>query len=213
MATYDPRVIGRTYDAVADEYAEKFGDDLDRLPFDCGLLAEVAAAVGDRLVLDIGCGPGQASGYLSARGARVVGADLSSRALSIAAGRPGVARGMVADMRVLPVRRGACGGLVVFYALHHLRRQELPDTLRELRRVLGDDGVVLIATHEGTGELASPAEWMGHSVDPLAATLFTEEELVGAFEAASFAVLSVRRREPLAHEHLGPRAYVVARAR
>jgi len=213
VATFDRRVIGRTYDTVANEYAEKFGDDLAGLPFDRELLDEVAAHTGARLALDIGCGPGQAAGYLAAHGVRVAGVDLSPRALSIAARRPGVMGGLVADMRVLPVRSAACGGLVLFYSLHHQRRPELTDALRELRRVLSDDGVVLIATHEGAGELASPTEWMGHSVDPLAATLFTEEELVGAFEAASFAVLKVGRREPLPHEHLGPRVYVVARAR
>jgi len=213
MATFDPGVIGRTYDAVADEYAQKFGDDIERLPFDRVLLEAVAAATGARAVLDIGCGPGQAAGYLAGLGARVAGVDLSGRALSIAVRRPGVMGGLVADMRVLPVRTGACGGLVLFYSLHHLRRHELREVLGELRRVLSDDGVVLVATHEGAGELASPAEWMGHSVDQLAATLFDEDELVGAFEAASFAVVSVRRREPLPHEHLGPRAYVTARAR
>jgi SAM-dependent methyltransferase len=213
VGTFEADAVGRTYDTVADEYAEKFGDDLAGLPFDRRLLDEVAAETGDRLVLDIGCGPGQAAGYLAGRGAQVAGIDLSARALAIAAHHPGVIGGLVADMRVLPVRTGACGGLVLFYSLHHLRREELTDALRELRRVLSGLGIVLIATHECGGELASPAEWLGHTVDPLGATLFSEEELVGAFEAASFAVLHVRRREPLPHEYQGPRIYITARAR
>ena len=212
MPSFDPHVIGRTYDTVAHEYAEKFGDDLDALPFDRGLLDEVAAAAGGRVVLDIGCGPGQAAGHLGGRGARVVGIDLSVRALSVARTRLGVVGAVVADMRALPVANGACGGLVLFYSLHHLRRGELVASLRELRRVVADAGVVLVATHEGDGELASPSEWLGHTVDPLAATLFAAAELVAAFEAASFDVLHVRRREPLPHEHQGPRVYVTAGA-
>ena len=212
MGTFDPRAIARTYDAVADEYAEKFGDDLDGLPFDRGLLDEVAAAVGDGVVLDVGCGPGQAAGYLGGRGVRVAGVDLSERALSIARRRPGVFGGAVGDMCALPVRSAACGGLVLFYALHHLGRDALVDGLMELRRALVVGGVVLLATHEGQGELASPTKWLGHQVEALAATLFAETELVAALEAAGFDVLHVRRRDPLPHEHQGPRLYVTARA-
>lgn len=212
MSSFDPRVIGRTYDTVAGEYAEKFGNDLEALPFDRGLLDEVAAAAAAGVVLDIGCGPGQAAGHVGGQGARVVGVDLSERALSIARRRPGVVGAVVADMRALPVVSGSCGGLVLFYALHHLRGEELVDTLGELRRASADGCVVLVATHEGEGELASPSEWLGHAVDALGATLFSEAELVGAFEAASFTVLHVRRREPLPHEHQGPRIYVTARA-
>ena len=158
MGTFDSHVIGQTYDTVADEYAEKFGHDLDGLAFDRGLLDEVAAAVGDGVVLDVGCGPGQAAGYLGRRGVRVAGVDLSERALSIARRRPGVFGGAVGDMCALPVRSAACGGLVLFYALHHLGRDALVDGLMELRRALVVGGVVLLATHEGQGELASPTE-------------------------------------------------------
>jgi SAM-dependent methyltransferase len=212
MASFDPNVIGRTYDTVADEYAEKFGDDLDALPFDRGLLDEVAAASQGGVVLDVGCGPGQAAGYLGDGGVSVAGVDLSERALSIARGRPGVLGGVVADMRALPVAAGACRGLVLFYSLHHLGRDEVVDGLRELRRVVAAGGMVLVATHQGRGELASPTEWLGHQVEALAATLFAEEELVAAFEAADLEVLHVRRRDPLPHEHPGPRLYLTARA-
>jgi hypothetical protein len=64
---FDPVVLRDAYDAVAPEYAEKFGNDLDHLPLDTELLARLAAAADGGLVLDIGCGPAQGGGYLAAR--------------------------------------------------------------------------------------------------------------------------------------------------
>jgi|HubBroStandDraft_4_1064222.scaffolds.fasta_scaffold17707_5 hypothetical protein len=64
---FDPVVLRDAYDAVAPEYAEKFGDDLDHLPLDTELLGRLAAAADGGLVLDIGCGPAQGGGYLAAR--------------------------------------------------------------------------------------------------------------------------------------------------
>jgi hypothetical protein len=41
---FDPVVLRDAYDAVAAEYAQKFGDDLDHLLLDTELLGRLAAA-------------------------------------------------------------------------------------------------------------------------------------------------------------------------
>ena len=67
-----------SYDAVARRYAESFVDELDSKPFDRAFLDEIAAeSADDDWTVDLGCGPSQIGTYLSARGVRVRGVDLS----------------------------------------------------------------------------------------------------------------------------------------
>jgi SAM-dependent methyltransferase len=209
---FDPATVRRTYDRVADAYDAAFGHDLDRLDFDRRFLDDVGALVqGAGPVIDVGCGPGQVAAHLIAGGVRVVGVDLAPRMLDVARRRRNVV-GVAADFRCLPVRDGSCAGVVAFYSLPFVRRHELVPVLRELRRVVRPDGILALAAHLGRGEVHGSDEWLGHAVDPIAATLFDEDELDAALSAAGFETGEVRHRDPLAHEHQGPRVYLWATA-
>jgi SAM-dependent methyltransferase len=202
---FDPTVLRDTYDAIAPEYAATFGD-LDRLDLDRALLDFVAATAAGGLVLDVGCGPAQAGGYLAGRGTRVLGLDLSARMAAAALHRYG-RLGLLAaraDMRQLPLSGGSCAGAASFYALHHLPRGGLPAVLGEFARVLAPGAVLLLATHEGMGEFVAD----GHP--DIKGTLYSGEELELALTAAGFRNVQVARREPLPHERQSGRVYVTA---
>ena len=213
VAAFDPGVVGRTYDTVAEEYATAFGDDLQQLEFDRLFLDEFAGRLPRRgPVLDIGCGPGQVAGYLADREVVTIGIDLAPRMLQVARRRhPDIAL-VAADMRRLPIRAESCAGLVAFYSLPFLARRELPGAIGELRRLLPPGGVLGLATHLGQGEISGSSEWFGHQIDPLSATLLDNQEIELALASAHFRVDVTRQRGPLAHEHQGPRVYVIATA-
>jgi SAM-dependent methyltransferase len=203
---FDPSVLRDAYDAIAPEYAAKFGGDLDRLDLDRALLDFVAATASDGLVLDIGCGPAQAGGYLAGRGTRVLGLDLSAGMTAAALHRYG-GLGLLAaraNMRQLPLRRRSCAGATSFYALHHLPRGDLPAVLGEFGRVLAPGAVLLLATHEGTGEFVAG----GHP--DITGTLYTGEELEPVLTATGFRSVQVSRRDPLPHERQSGRIYLTA---
>jgi SAM-dependent methyltransferase len=211
MDPFDPATVRRTYDRVAEEYDLAFGHDLDRLAFDRRFLDDVCALVrGTGTVVDVGCGPAQVAAHLAAGGVAVVGVDLAPAMLELARRRnvPGAA----ADFRRLPLRDASCAGVVAFYALPFIRRDELVSVLGELHRVLRSRGILALATHLGRGEVHGNEEWLGHHVDPIAATLFTESELGAALAAARFETGEVRHRDPLPHELQGPRVYLWATA-
>ena len=205
---FDPAVLRAAYDAIAPEYAEKFGGDLDRLELDTDLLGRMAAAAAGGLVLDVGCGPAHAGAYLAARGVRVLGVDLSVAMLASAAGRHcGLGlRVACADLRHLPVRSHCCAGVTLFYVLHHLPREDLPLALAELGRVLAPGGALLLATHEGTGEFVADDH------PDIKGTLYSGAELDRALTGAGFGGVQVRRRDPLPHERPSGRVYVTATA-
>jgi SAM-dependent methyltransferase len=203
---FDPAVVRDAYDAIAPEYAEKFGGDLERLELDRALLDFLAATSGGGLVLDAGCGPAQAGGYLAAQGARVLGVDLSAGMLASAVARHGALgfRAARADLRQLPLPSRSCAGVTSFYALHHLPREDLPAALSEFGRVLAPGAALLLATHEGAGEFVAE----GHP--DIRGTLYTGQELADALTGVGFRSVQIRQRDPQPHERQSGRLYATA---
>lgn len=202
--------IGATYDAIAKDYAAAFADELAAKPFDRALLDDFAAACAGP-VFDVGCGAaGHITRYLADRGAAVVGVDLSAASVEVARQRQPALRFEIADMRELPAADGVLGGLVAFYSVIHLPREQVPVALAEFRRVLRPGGVLLIAMHGGAGEISSD-NWFGHPVS-VRASLWSLAELTAALSEAGFDIRRQHARPPYPAEHPSERLYVWAQA-
>ena len=184
-----------SYDTVARKYETRFLDELQGKARDRELLAAFAESVVDPVV-EVGCGPGQIGVFVRQRGRRVFGLDLSAEMARLANGRLDGA--MTGDMRSLPLASERLGGLVAFYSLIHVRRQELHTVLREFHRVLEPGGRVLFSAHEGQGEIERD-EFLDEAV-PFAATFFELDELVDASQAAGLTIARAERRAPYPSE-------------
>lgn len=194
-----------SYDRVAGAYERAFLDELESKPFDRELLTGFCQTV-DGPIADIGCGPGQVGAFLKDAGRQVVGADLSPAMVASAARRLDAA--VVADMRALPFADTGLGGVVAFYALIHLRRDEVVGALVEIRRVLQPGGKVLLSAHEGSGTIEQD-EFLGEPV-PFVATLFALDELEEAVHRAGLRIRRAQRRVPYPTEHPTVRLYIEA---
>ena len=210
MDAFSPRVVRAAYGAVAQPYAEAFGDDLHRLPVDLAALDLLVTRVGPRSrVLDVGCGPGQVGRYLTQQGVEVIGADLAVEMARLAESRSGL-RAVCGDMRALPFASRSFSGAVAYYSVQHVRRQELGEALIELRRVLDPHGSLLIATHLGKGEVFVD-EFLGHQIETVGGTLYGAEELSRMVERHMYSIEEMLFRDPLPHEHQSRRIYLLAR--
>jgi ubiquinone/menaquinone biosynthesis C-methylase UbiE len=188
-----------------------FADDLEQLPVDRAVLDVVVRRfTGDGPVLDVGCGPAQVATNLAGRGVSVVGVDLAPGMLAAARRRSAGLRLLCADMRSLPVRSRSCSGAVTFYSLQHVPRAAIGAVFRELGRVLVRDGILVVATHLGEGEVYL-SEFLGHHLDPVGGTYHAQDELERALVSEAFVIEDVRHRDPLAHEHQSRRIYLIAR--
>jgi O-antigen biosynthesis protein len=113
------------------------------------LLASQLAA-GKRL-LDAGCGEGYGTALLAAAGAAsVVGVDVDEPTIEHARQRYG-GEFRVADVVQLPFDAGSFDLVVCFETIEHVAKA--PEAVAELRRVLADDGVLVIST-------PNPAEYV-----------------------------------------------------
>jgi SAM-dependent methyltransferase len=199
-----------SYDRVAQAYADEYFAELERKPFDREVLDEFAVAVRDKgEVCEIGCGPGQIARYLKDRGFNIRGIDLSPQMVSAASRlNPDISFAQ-GDMLALDLSDDQFAGVVSFYAIIHLRRDQIVAALREMRRVLQPDGILLVSFHGGEGELHRD-EWYGHPVS-IDVTLMTNDEMLGYLIAAGFTEATIKERDPYEFEYPTQRLYALAR--
>lgn len=103
-------------------------------------------------VLDVGCGPGTVTAYLTERGVRVSGVDLSPRMIANARrSHPHCSFG-VASATELDLAESSLGGVLGWWSLFNLPRDVLPQVLSSFARALVPGGQLIIATHVGDND-------------------------------------------------------------
>jgi SAM-dependent methyltransferase/GNAT superfamily N-acetyltransferase len=201
-----------SYDRVAEEYAGRFRDEMDKKPFDRKMLDWLAEkAGGSGPVCDLGCGPGQIAGYLHGRGAQACGIDLSAEMVRQARRLNPEIPFQQGDMRALSeVEDNTYGGIAAFYSIIHIPHSSVVEVLREMKRVLRPKGTLLITFHIGRKTLHLD-EWLGKEVS-LDFHFFETEEMKGYLGAAGFELEEVIERDPYPDMEVQTRrAYVFAR--
>jgi SAM-dependent methyltransferase len=221
MASQSPRqppvagdldAVRESFDAMAEAYAREFTDELTRKPFDRGRLDDLVAAIRpDGLVLDLGCGAGgQIGRYLADRGPTVTGVDFSERAVEIARRlNPGMTF-QVAHIRSLPFADDSVAAITAFYCLIYGTDDDVLAALRECRRVLEPDGLLLAAVHGGEG-VEHFDDFRGVPVD-ISMRHTAPQAFQALAERAGLAVDDVVAREPYPFEHPTQRIYLRAHA-
>lgn len=201
--------VRATYGTVADDYADRFSDELDALEFERWLLDRTMAQAGGP-ILDAGCGPGHVTAYLAARGADVTGLDLTPAMVEQARQRhPGLHFEVGDHGRLLkPPAADGWGAVLGWYSLIHLAGSELATTVAGIRRVLRPGGTLLLALHAGA-QVVTMTEWLGHDVD-LGFVLHEPGEVAATLTAAGLVDIEWYRRGPVASRgETTERLYVV----
>jgi SAM-dependent methyltransferase len=201
--------VREAYDLATDAYARKFLHELDHKPLDREWLAEFASLAGrERPVLDLGCGPGHTTAYLTSLSLTVTGVDLSPRMIAKARECFPHARFAEGDFLALPYEPSSIAGIVALYCIVHLTLDELRAGLAEVFRVLSGGGVLLLSFHAGTGVIR--AEKFLDTDAVLEFRFFEPAEVKAALTAAGFDRIDVRIREPYPAEYPSQRCYVFA---
>lgn len=136
-----------SYDAIADVYAARFLDDLDRDTNARDWLAAFAGMVarGNGVVADLGCGPGHVADHLAELGVTAVGYDHSPGQISEARNAFPDLEFRVGDVTELDDADSSLAGIVSRYSLIHLPASRLGGVFREWMRVLEPGAPILVS--------------------------------------------------------------------
>jgi ubiquinone/menaquinone biosynthesis C-methylase UbiE len=201
-----------SYDRVASIYAEQYRGELVHKPLDRALLTtliELSGASGP--MADIGCGPGHVARFLRDHGAMTTGIDLSAGMVDAARATHPEVEFRQGNMLDLPLDDDSLAAIVTFYAIIHLRPEEIGPAFREFRRVLKPGGLLLPAFHVGE-ERIHRTEWWDQPVD-LDFQFFAPAAIEAALVESGFSVeMSLQRRPYEPYEFPSRRAYILARA-
>jgi SAM-dependent methyltransferase len=208
----DPRaeVVRSGYAGVARAYREQLSGELAGKPLDRAFLDAFVERCGRGRVVDLGCGPGHVAQYLASRGATVEGLDLSPHMIEQATASWPDIPFRVGDMFELPYGAETISGIVAFYAIVHLRTDELITPFREVHRVLAPGGLVAIAFHVGS-DIVHIDELFGQKTS-LDFMFHRPEAVIAALRDVGFTLEARLDREPYpGAEHASQRAYLLAR--
>jgi SAM-dependent methyltransferase len=120
---------------------------------------------GKRRILDLACGVGRDTRYFASCGLAVIGVDASLNGLRVARhirpGRDARSGLAVADARRLPFGDGSFEGVYCFGLLHEFTaagwQEDVERVMGEIRRLLRDEGILVLAVLSGDPEAGLPA--------------------------------------------------------
>ncbi|MEV7094324.1 class I SAM-dependent methyltransferase [Amycolatopsis sp. NPDC051045] len=150
-----------SYDTVAESYADFVSDALEKQPYMRAALT-LFAAQADGPVVDVGCGPGQFTGFLASLGAEASGIDLSPAMVGLARSAHPQLRFEVGSMTELALPDASVAGVLAFWSLIHVPDDEVPVALGHFRRVLRPGGLLVIGYHVGAGTRLKTEGYGGH---------------------------------------------------
>ncbi len=153
----------RSYDTVAESYADLLRDELAGLPCERAVLALFGELVGRwGAAADVGCGPGRVTAHLQRLGLEVFGIDLSPAMVGVARrDHPGL-RFEVGSMTDLDLPDASLAGLLAWYSLIHVPDDAVPGVLEGFHRVLQAGGVVLLGFKVGDSRRHVMSGYGGH---------------------------------------------------
>jgi ubiquinone/menaquinone biosynthesis C-methylase UbiE len=204
--------VRQSYDAVAEDYAVRLGNELAGKPLDRALLAVlIEQSDHGAPIADLGCGPGHVAAWLADHDIPVVGIDLSVGMIAIGRRDHPQVEFREGDLVSLPAADGEFGSVAALYSIIHLEPSEVRVAFHDIHRTLRPFGLVLVAFHVGS-EVRHLADWWGHEVD-VDFRFFEPNDVIELLEGAGFAVEARLERTSYPEEVNTRRAYVLARRR
>ncbi|MFA5333541.1 MAG: methyltransferase domain-containing protein [Candidatus Nanoarchaeia archaeon] len=172
----------QTYEGYANAYDNKWGNYTG-----LELIADnFISYLKGKKVIDIGCGPGRDSKYLSNKGFELTGIDLTNNFLKIAKNKVPAANFYRMDMRQLSFRNESFDGIWCNGAFLHIPKDENRLTMQEFYRILNSQGVMYLSVKIGNGEkIVEKDYWKGRKLF----VYYSENEIMDLLKNTGFEII------------------------
>ena len=171
------RKAAKFYSKGAEEFDKNF--DIENIDQDYKRqVEEFSSKVESGKILDAGCGAGRDTAFLTTRGFRVVGVDLSEKMLELAREKQGEYRKM--DLRDLRFDENQFDGVLSNQSLIFLPKDDMKEAIKEISRVLKPKGYQFLGLKKGEGTYKR--EKYGSEITQYQLTEKEAEDLLTEFE-------------------------------
>lgn len=216
MSTADYETPTRdSYDAIAQAYTDWVSAELTAKPHDravLGAFAELVLATGHTEAIDLGCGPGRITAFLTGLGLDATGLDLSPEMIAQASQLYSDLSFTTGSMTCLPYPENSFSGALAWYSLIHIPDDRLDRVIAEAARVLRPGGYFQLAFQLG--------DWVDHFSDLAGYDVDLDfhrrsiDDVVAVLTAHGFSLVTRMEREPDTagrYPESTPQGYVLVR--
>ena len=133
------KIVKDDYNAIADTYAKCYSE----IDYCKTYIDEFIATLSGKKVLDIGCGAGQITDYLTQKGNDAIGIDFSEELLKIAKQNFPSSKFILADICEYE-QKERVNGIITKDVLFHLSDENLVSVLQKFRRMIKPNGNLCI---------------------------------------------------------------------
>jgi ubiquinone/menaquinone biosynthesis C-methylase UbiE len=166
----------------------------------------------EKVVLDLGSGPGVNAGYMHSKGFQVVGIDLSEKMVEYSSRRYPEVEFRLGDMAKLPFPRNSFDGIVASYSLIHLTKDAIPAVMAKLSEVLKDGGIMYLSIQCGE----STQGYYSHPLIPtdrVFLNIFSKEEIFNLLSKYGFEAVSQHEKLPQGKVFNFTKLFILAKKR
>ena len=206
--------ITKAYDLVADEYAAKWWNEFEKKHFDQVILRWFASQIPkNEVVLEIGSGPGEVSGFLNNLGVKCIGTDISTKMIESAKKYFPCIQFEVQDFLDLTYENNSFFSVIAYYAIVNLTIEQIKSAFQEVRRVLKNNGLLLFTFHVFENEEQTDVkDFFGKKDNELTFYYFKVDEIKSLVEDLGFEIIDILMRYPYKNaEYQSKRAYFILR--
>lgn len=199
----------RAYDKTAGKYHEHFQHEILQKEYDGLLLDRLSDLLtNNALICDAGCGPsGHIGKYLSDKGHKVTGIDISERCIAIAASHNPEMEFKVMDIMNTDFEANSFDAIISFYSIIYTPREFAGRIFNEFSRILKPNGKLLVVVKKGTTEGIVDDEW--YEGNKVWFTHFMENEISKYFTDSNFTINFMETRKPYDFEFNVERIYAI----
>ena len=140
----DKEIVRQGYNEVAEDYLALRNEELAEMEFLPDFISKIPK---DSKVLDAGCGAGYPFTKKLSEYFDVIGVDISEKQIELATKKVPKATFLCEDMTKLSFPDDYFTGILSYYAIIHIPREEQYDLLKNFYRMLKKGGVALLTFH------------------------------------------------------------------